>query len=176
MDARELVMLLLGGGFSFGGNRSVKSQDLSYSLIHNWLDDKLPSVQVGVYQVSILLIMIVIAASSIVVTAAWYLFATSSVPLIVEEPLSISDYPDTFHVHPGENKTLDVVILNSASINYEVTLVFALNDSAYQESYVSFSNLSYDIIPGSNNITAWLFIQSGANPAFLGLTISFYRQ
>lgn len=128
------------------------------------------------YQVSILLIMIVVAASSIVVTAAWYLFATSSVPLIVEEPLSISDYSDTLHVRPGENKTLDIIILNSAGINYEVTLGFALNNSAYQESFVTFSNLSYDIVPGSNNITAWMFIQSGANPAFLGLTISFYRQ
>jgi len=136
----------------------------------------MPSIQVGVYQVSVLLIMIVIAAGSVVVTAAWYLFATSSVPLVVEEPLSISDYSDTIHVHPGENKTLDIVILNSASIDYAVTLVFALNDSAYQESYVAFSNLSYNIVPGSNNLVAWLFVQSNANPAFLGLAIGFYRQ
>ena len=136
----------------------------------------MPNIQVGVYQVSVLLIMIVIAAGSIVVTAAWYLFARSSVPLVVEEPLSISSYPDTIHVHPGENKTLDVVILNSASINYAVALVFSLNDSVYQESYVTFSNLSYNIVPGSNNIVAWLFVQSGAQPAFLGLDINFYRQ
>lgn len=136
----------------------------------------MPSIQVGVYQVSILLIIILVAAGSVVATAAWYLFATSSVPLVVEEPLSISDYSDAIHVHPGENRTLDIVVLNSASINYAVTLVFSLNNSVYQESYVTFSNLSYNIVPGSNNIVAWLFVQSSAQPAFLDLSISFYRQ
>lgn len=136
----------------------------------------MPSIQVGVYQVSVLLILIIIITAGSVATAAWYLFATSNVPLIVEEPLSISDYSDTIHVHPGENKTLDIVILNSANIDYSVTLVFALNDSVYQESYVTFSNSSYNIAPGSNNIVAWLFTQRGAHPVALGLSIGFYRE
>jgi len=118
----------------------------------------------------------VIAAGSVVTAATWYLFATRRVPLIVEEPLLVSDYSDAIHVHPGENKTLDIIILNSANINYAVTLVFALNDSAYHESYVTFSNFSYNIVPGSNNVSAWLFVQKSANPTFLGLSIDFYRQ
>ena len=136
----------------------------------------MPSLQVGVYQISVILILMIIIAAGSVVTAAWYLFASSSVPLIVEEPLSISDYSNVIHVHPGENKTLDVTILNSATIDYTVTLVFALNDSAYQEAYVTFSNLSYNIVSGSNAIVAWLFVERGAHPASLNVSISFYRE
>ena len=136
----------------------------------------MPSVQVGVYQISVLLILMIIITAGTVATAAWYLFATSSVPLVVEEPLSISNYPSSIHVHPGENKTLDVTILNSANIDYAVTLVFALNDSAYQESYVTFSNLSYNIVPGSNDIVAWLSVQRGAHPTSLDVSIGFYRE
>lgn len=118
--------------------------------------------------------MIIIAGS--VVTVAWYLFAIESTTLIVEEPLSITEYPSTIHTHPGENKTLDITIMNSANTNYVVTLFFTLNESAYQGSYITFSNLTYNIIPGSNNIAAWLFVRSGAPPTFLELTVDFYRQ
>ena len=132
-------------------------------------------MRIGVYQVSIMLFILIVIAAS-VVTAAWYLVATRTTPLTVEEPLTITEYPGTIHTHPGENKTLDIAIMNSASVNYEVTLFFALNESSYQESYIAFSNLTYNIIPGSNNITAWLFVQRGAPPAFLQLTVDFYRQ
>jgi len=135
----------------------------------------MPSIKVGAYQVSIMLLIMIIMAGS-VVTIAWYLFATKSISLIVEEPLSITDYPSSIHVHPGENKTLDITIMNSASINYAVTLFFMLNESAYQESYITFSNFTYNIIPGSNNVAAWLFVQSGAPPTFLELSVDFYRQ
>ena len=135
----------------------------------------MPSVRVGAYEVSILLFIIILIAAS-AVTVAWYLFATRINPLMVEEPLSITNYPSTIHTHPGENKTLDITIMNSANVNYAVTMFFTLNESAYQESYITFSNYTYDVIPGSNNVTAWLFVQSGAPPAFLELTVDFYRQ
>jgi hypothetical protein len=136
----------------------------------------MPSIQVGVYQISVLLILMIIIAAGVVATAAWYLFATNSVPLIVEEPLSITNYPNSTHLHPGENQTLDVTILNSASVDYLVTLAFALNDSAYQESYVTFSTLSYTILPGENTVTAWLFVDRSAHPAALNVSIGFYRE
>ncbi|UCH31830.1 MAG: hypothetical protein JSV05_10195 [Candidatus Bathyarchaeota archaeon] len=95
--------------------------------------------------------------------------------MVVEEPLSISDYPSAIHVHPGENQTLVVSILNSAPVNYVVALIFSLNETTYQESYVTFSNSTYILVPGLNNVTAWMFVQSGAHPAWLELIIDFYR-
>jgi hypothetical protein len=136
----------------------------------------MPSIQVGVYQISVLLILLIIIAAGTVATAAWYLFATNSVPLVVEEPLTITNYPNSIHVHPGENETLDVTILNSASVDYSVTLAFALNDSVYQETYVTFSNSSYTILPGENAISAWLFVNRSAHPALLNVSIGFYRE
>ncbi|UCH32739.1 MAG: hypothetical protein JSV05_05035 [Candidatus Bathyarchaeota archaeon] len=137
----------------------------------------MPSIKIGAYEASImLLLMIILAALGVAVTVAWFLFATRSRPLVVEEPLSITEYPSIIHTRPGENKTLDITLMNSAYISYEVTLFFALNESAYQESYITFSNLTYTIKPGSNNLTAWLFVQKNAPPAFLELTVDFYRQ
>ena len=133
------------------------------------------SIAIGPYQVSIVLLSMIVIAGS-VVTAATYLWSTRSVHLRVDEPLSVSSFPNTTHVHPGENKTLDIVVLNSAAISYAVTLAFSLNDTAYQATYVTFSNFTYNIVPGSNNITAWMFIASGAHPMWLDLTIDFYRQ
>ncbi|UCD96681.1 MAG: hypothetical protein JSV35_01110 [Candidatus Bathyarchaeota archaeon] len=134
------------------------------------------SIQVGVYQISVLLILLIIIAAGTLATTAWYLFATNSVPLYVEEPLSITNYPNSIHVHPGENATLDVTILNSASVDFLVTLAFALNDSVYQETYVTFSNSSYTILPGENVISTWLFVNRSAHPALLNVSIGFYRE
>ena len=78
-------------------------------------------------------------------------------------------------MHPGENRTLAISILNSATVNYEVALVLSLNETTYQESYVTFSNSTYSVVPGPNNVTAWMFVQSGAHPAWLELIIDFYR-
>ena len=89
----------------------------------------MPSIKVGAYEASIMLIIIMIlVASGVTVTIGWFLFATRSKPLVVEEPLSITEYPSTIHIHPGENKTLDIAILNSAYIDYVVTL-FTFNES-----------------------------------------------
>ena len=133
------------------------------------------SVTIGRYQVSVILLLIVVVASPIVF-AATYLYAIRTIPFSVDEPLSITDCPTTIHLHPGENKTLDITILNSATVNYSMTLSLALNDTTYQESYVTFSNYTYNITPSTNNIKAWIFVDKNAPPAWLELTIEFYRE
>jgi len=123
-----------------------------------------------------MLLLVAVVASPIVFAATYYLWSTKTITLSVDEPLSITDYASLIHVHPGENKTLDVTILNSASVNYSVILVFALNDTAYQESYVAFSNCTYNITPSTNNIKGWIVVDSKAPPAWLTLQIDFYRE
>ena len=133
------------------------------------------NVTIGRYQVSILLLLIITVASPIVFAAA-YLWIERTIPFSVDEPLSITDFPTSFHVHSGENKTLDITILNSADVNYSVTLVLALNDTAYQESYVILSNYTYNITPSTNHIRAWIFVDKKAPPAWLELQIDFHRE
>jgi len=133
------------------------------------------NVTIGRYQVSVLLLLIITVASPIVFAAA-YLWVVRTIPFSVDEPLSITDFPTSFHVHPGENKTLDITILNSADVNYSVTLVLALNDTAYQESYVILSNYTYNITPSTNHIRAWIFVDKKAPPAWLELQIDFHRE
>lgn len=139
-------------------------------------DEKLRSVTIGRYQVSVILLLIVAVVLGPVAIAATYLWASRTMSFSVDEPLSITDCPTTIHVHPGENKTLDITIVNSATANYSVTLFFALNDTAYDESYVTFSNYTYNISPSTNYIEAWIFVDKKAPPALLELQIAFHRK
>jgi hypothetical protein len=123
-----------------------------------------------------LLFLVVVVIACPIVLAATYLWTSRTIPFSVEEPLSITDYPTTFHVHPGENTTLDITVQNSATVDYSVTLVFALNDTAYQQSYVTTSNYTYTVMPSTNNIKAWILVDKKAPSAWLELQIDFYRE
>jgi hypothetical protein len=139
-------------------------------------DERLRSVTIGRYQVSVILLLIVIVVLGPVAIAATYLWASRTMTLSVDEPLSITDCPTTIHVHPGENKTFNITIVNSATANYSVTLFFALNNTTYDESYVTFSNHTYNISPTVNHIEAWIFVDKKAPPALLDLQIDFHRE
>jgi hypothetical protein len=95
---------------------------------------------------------------------------------VVEEPLSITSFPSAISTHPGENITLEIVIENSANIYYSVILGFSVNDTVYQQTYMEFSNTTYTVGPGSNNITAWCAVAKKAPPVQLSLTIEFHRE
>jgi len=110
------------------------------------------------------------------VVASTYLWATRTLPFVIEEPLSITDFPSAFNVHPGQNKTLDIEITNSANISYTITLNFALNDTAYQTLYVTFGNNTYNISAGINYIQAWCEVAKKAPPTSISLEIEFYRE
>jgi hypothetical protein len=133
-------------------------------------------MNIGRYQVSIILIVLVLVVSPIVIAASYYVWTSRTIPFSVDEPLSITDYPASIHFHPGENKTLDITIVNIATINYSVSLTLTLNDTAYQESYVTFSNSTYNITPGTNQIMAWIAVDKNAHPIFLELIVDFYRE
>jgi hypothetical protein len=131
-------------------------------------------VTIGRYQVSAILIATVIVTST-ALGGAYYMWASKMITISVEEPLSITNFPTSLNVHPGENQTLDVTIANSATVNYSVTLAFTLNDTLFQESYVTFSNYTYNVTPSTNQIKAWIFVDKKAHAATLSLTVDFFR-
>lgn len=132
-------------------------------------------VNIGRYQVSLLLLVLTVIGP-IIVVASTYLWATRTLTFVVEEPLSITAFPSVFNVRPGENKTLDIEITNSANITYVVTLDFALNDTTYQTQYVIFSNNTYNILAGINHIQAWCQVAKKAPPNSISLAVEFYRE
>ncbi len=132
-------------------------------------------VTIGSYQVSLVLLIAILVATSTALGGAYYLWASRTIPISIEEPLSIADFPTLLNVHPGENRTLDITITNLATVNYSVTLVFALNDTAFQETYVTFSNYTYNVSPSTNQIQAWIMVDKKAHAATLSLTVDFLR-
>jgi hypothetical protein len=136
------------------------------------------SITIGSYQVSIILLAIILAAGILgsFAIALTYMWATRTIPYAVVEPLSITSFPSSLSTQPGENQTLSITIQNSANITYTVLLNFTLNDTQYQQTYVTFSNTTYTISPGLNSITAWCATTKNAPPTQLDITIEFYRE
>jgi len=95
-----------------------------------------------------------------------------SIPLEVKEPLEILGYPSGFSLYPGETATFEITVQNHAPITYFVQFDFRLNDTEYQDRYVTFSNHNYSIAPGTQNLSAWLTIAPNAPPANLMITVS----
>lgn len=131
-------------------------------------------ILIGPYQVSVALIALLGVA--LVAAALTYMWATKTIPVSVEEPLSITDSPGSIRVHPGENVTIPITIVNAAYVNYSVFLTFTLNDTTFEQQYVIFSNLTYNIVPNTNQIEAWMTVGKGAPPSWVDLVIAFYRE
>lgn len=131
-------------------------------------------ILIGSYQVSVALLAIL--GVTVVAAALTYMWATKTIPVSVEEPLSITDSPGSIRAHPGENVTIPITIVNAAYVNYSVFLTFTLNDTAFEQQYVTFSNLTYNIVPNTNQIEAWMTVEKGAPPTWVDLVISFYRE
>ena len=126
------------------------------------------------YQLSPVLLLLLLM-TPIAFGATYYLWSRKTVSFSVDEPLTVSDFPRSFQVHPGENKTLDITITNTANVTYAVTLMFSLNDTIYQQAYVTFSNHTYTITPNTNLLQAWMAVAKKAPVAYLALTVDFYR-
>jgi hypothetical protein len=131
-------------------------------------------IRIHGYDVSIVL-FIIIGALLGTAAAATYMWTTRTIDIQIEEPLTVTSFPTALRTRPGENLTIDITIENTATITYLVTLAFALNDTAYQANYVTFSNQTYTIHPGTNNITAWMQTSAGAPRAHIQITTQFTR-
>jgi len=133
-------------------------------------------MNIGNYQVSIVLLLIIVVPIAVAFGATYYLWTRKTISVSVDEPLSITSFPSSVHFHPGENATLAVTIENSVTVNYSIFLAFALNDTDYQMSYVEFSNYTYTIMPGVNDVVAWVNVASDAPAGWYELAVDFYRQ
>lgn len=122
------------------------------------------------------MLIIIIGVLLSVAAAGPYMWSTRTIDVAVEEPLTITNFPAAIRTHPGRNDTLTITIENVASVNYAVTLTFTLEDAAYQTQYVTFSNYTYAIVPGTNQIGAWMITQALAPGANLQLSVQFYRE
>jgi len=115
-------------------------------------------------------------ASICISTFALYAALTFTIPFEVKEPLEILDYPSQVSLYPGDTFYFNVTITNHASQNYTVFLTFSLVNTTYESSYVTFSNTTYTVQSGINNLPAGLVV-SGAAPAIsTTLTVNAYRQ
>ncbi len=130
---------------------------------------------IGNYQVSIVLLLMIAVSSTVVLGATYYLWTQRTIIISVDEPLSITVVPSSVHFHPGENQTLAITVQNSATANYSILLTFTLNDTDYQQSYVQFSNYTYNIVPGVNDIGAWVSVAGDGPSGWHELRVDFYR-
>jgi len=131
-------------------------------------------LKIGRYAVPLwLLAVILISLFGSVV--GYYVWKTLNIPLEVKEPIEILTYPSPLSLYPGENLPFDITVNNHASVNYSVILDFRLNNVTYQNSYVDFSDEVYTVIPGQQNLAAWLSVDSGAPSIDESLTIDFLR-
>jgi len=107
---------------------------------------------------------------------AGYVWYSLTIPFRVIEPLELVEPPAFLELMAGQNKTFEFNVINHADVDYLVTLTFTLSDSGYQESYVTFSEIAYTVIPGENTLEAWVKVGGDAPaPVGLELTIEFSR-
>lgn len=131
---------------------------------------------IGNYQISVVLLLIIAVSSTVAFGATYYVWTRKTIIISVDEPLSVTVVPSSIHFHPSENQTLVITVQNSATANYSMFLTFALNDTDYQQSYVQFSNYTYNIVPGVNDIVAWVFVLGDAPAGWHELAVDFHRQ
>ena len=133
-------------------------------------------VTIGRYEYSVVYLLIIIAiACPLAFAATYYVWTSKTAPLIIEEPLSVVEFPTEIRFTPGENSTIDIVIANTGATDYEVLLIITLSDTEYQQSYVQVSNYTYIVSPGNNTIPAWIAVTRDAPPSNHQLNVDFLR-
>lgn len=128
--------------------------------------------RIGKRLVPLWLLVILVSGASV---GAYYIWQTLFVSLEVIEPIAILNYPTQLSLYPGETKEFNITIQNYASVNYSITLDYYLSNTTYQDNFVTFSNIIYTIIPGQQDLTAWLIVRSDAPPVSTSLTINLTR-
>ena len=121
----------------------------------------------------------VLTAAIVLITftgvAGGYTALQSSIPLTVEEPLEILKYNGSLNVFPGETLNFQVEVENHASISYNASLLFCLNDTEYQQKFVTFSDYVYAVNPGRCILDSWLWVSNAAPAANLEMAITIIR-
>lgn len=130
------------------------------------------SIKIGKRIVSLWFIAVLAILGIGAAALANYVWNTLIIPLEVREPIEILDYPSELSLFPGMTAEFNITVQNYASVNYYVVLDFHLSNKTYQDNYVKFSDEIYTVIPGQQNLTAWLVVESYAPPINTSLTIN----
>jgi len=134
----------------------------------------LASIKIGKYVIPVWLIAVLLI-SGIGGVLGYYVWYTLTIQFEVKEALKLLEYPTELSLYPGETEEFNVTIENQASTNYSVILDFQLSNTTYQDNYTTFSSEIYKVIPGQQNLSAWVLIESYAPPVNASLTINFHR-
>jgi hypothetical protein len=110
-----------------------------------------------------------------IVAFALYMALTFTVPFEVKEPIEILYYPSQLSLYPGGIKYFNVTVRNNALQNYTVFLDFSLGNETYENNYVTFSNATYFVCHGVQNLTAWVIVSNNAPPINTTLKVTLYR-
>jgi hypothetical protein len=121
---------------------------------------------------SLILVSILLAGVGVV---GGYSLQLDGIDLEVKEPLEIVGHDAGLSLFPGETVRFQVAVMNHAPVSYNACLSFRLNDTDYQEEFVSFSTYVYTIEPGTQNLDAWLSISATAPATALELTVNITR-
>jgi len=122
-----------------------------------------------------LIVALLISGISVVVLAE-HLASFVTIPVEVKEPLEIlSHSPSELSLFPGEVRNITITVFNHAPLNYSVILDFQLNKPVYQMNCVEFSNETYVVGPGQQDLTGWLMVDARAPPAKVSLNVAIVR-
>jgi len=116
-------------------------------------------IRIGGHVVPLWLVGLIL---SVALVGAYVTYVTFNVPLTIMEPLEVSDYPSTLSLYPGETIGFNLTVKNHASISYALFLDFDLSNKTYADSYVTTSNETYIIHPGTQSLAVWLSVSSKA--------------
>lgn len=133
------------------------------------------TISIGQHALPLWLVVTLVLSGVFGTVVANYVWHTVVIDLEVEEPPKILHYPKKLSLYSGETKEFNVTIKNSASRKYTVILDFSLDNTTYQDNYVTFSNETYTVVPNKQNLTAWLQVEEYAPPIDTSLTIDFIR-
>jgi hypothetical protein len=112
----------------------------------------------------------------IIGVAAYNLWPSVTLPVSVTEPIEILDYsPTSLNLYPGESENISITVQNHAPLNYSVIFHFQLNDTAYQNLFITFSTTVYTVPNGIHILHAWLAVDPDAYAVEASLDIEVQR-
>lgn len=126
---------------------------------------------IGEHVIPLWLIAVLLISGIGVAVFASYVRDRLTMSFEVREPVQILYYPSELSLFPGMTAEFNITVQNHASVNYQVVLDFQLSNTTYQHNYVVFYNETYTVVPGQQNLTVCVVVQSYAPPVTASLTI-----
>jgi hypothetical protein len=117
----------------------------------------------------------VLLASTVGLAVFGQYLTVVNVPLQVKAPLEILSYPSAWNLYPGQTTKFNITVMNYAPVNYSVVLNFEASNLTYQSNYMTFSSETYTVVPGQQNLEAWLYIAANAPPTNVTVSIALER-